>query len=100
VSPARPRTTAYQNADHVAKHGISDLEIDRMLSNRHLVIPNSGHEPRMFLLGQTDGGRILTVVIEPTRIDGTWRPITAWDASDSEKTRLTPRKRDCEGGHR
>lgn len=76
------------NAGHVAEHGITDIEIDQMLSNQHLVVPNRGREPRMFLLGQTDGGRILTVVVEPTRIDGTWRPITAWDANASEKKRL------------
>ena len=76
------------NAEHVAEHGISDVEIDQMLSNPHIVVPNRGHEPRMFLVGHTNGGRALTAVIEPTRTEGTWRPITAWDASEAEITRL------------
>jgi uncharacterized DUF497 family protein len=76
------------NAEHIAEHGISDIEVDQMLSNAHIVVPNRGHEPRMFLLGRSNGGRALTVVIEPTRMEGTWRPITAWDADASEERRL------------
>jgi len=77
-----------QNAEHIARHGISDVEVEQLLSNRHLIVPNKGHEPRMFLVGQTNGGRLLTVVIEPTRDEGTWRPVTAWEADDQEQRRF------------
>jgi len=76
------------NTEHVAEHGISDIEVEQMLSNPHIVVPNRGHEPRMFLLGRSNGGRALVVVIEPTRVECTWRPITAWDANASEVKRL------------
>ncbi len=76
------------NIDHIALHGITDVEIDQMLSNTHILVPNKGHEPRLFLVGTTNGGRALTVVVEPTRDYGTWRPITAWDADHYAKTKL------------
>jgi uncharacterized DUF497 family protein len=76
------------NINHVAEHGITDIEIDQMLSNTHILVPNKGHEPRLFLVGVTNGGRILTVVVEPTRDEGTWRPVTAWDADDYAKGKL------------
>jgi uncharacterized DUF497 family protein len=43
-----------QNAEHIARHGISDFEVEQVLSNRHLIVPNKGREPRMFLVGQTN----------------------------------------------
>ena len=79
------------NAEHLARHGITDLEVDQLLTNRHLVVPSkkgSGSTSRMFLIGETNGGRILTVVISPTWLEGTWRPVTAFDANQAERARL------------
>jgi uncharacterized DUF497 family protein len=79
------------NAEHLARHGIRDFEVDQMLSNRHLLAPNRRNAPRRFLLGTSNSGRALVVVIEPTNDPGTWRPITAWDADEDEKRRLRER---------
>lgn len=72
------------NAEHIAEHGITDLEVDQLLSNAHLIVPKRKRSRRMLLIGRTNGGRVLTVVIERTRHSGTWRPITAWNAASHE----------------
>lgn len=76
------------NAEHIAEHRIADFEVDQLLWNEHVVVPNRGRESRMFLIGTTNGGKILTVVLEPTRMPGTWRPITAWEATTEERRRM------------
>jgi hypothetical protein len=40
---------------------------------------------RRTLIGHTDGGRILTLVIEETREPGSWLIITGWTATDRER---------------
>jgi len=45
----------------------------------------------MFVIGETNSGRVLTVVIEQTRVAGTWRPVTAFQANDAERALLTGR---------
>lgn len=79
------------NEAHLAERGISNAEADQVLSNRHLVVPNRKHQGRMLLVGMTDGGRVLILSIEPTRIEGTWRPITARDAEPEECEQLRRR---------
>lgn len=39
----------------------------------------------MFLIGQTNGGRYLTLVIEPTLDPTTWVVVTAWDSGPNER---------------
>lgn len=43
-------------------------------------------EGRELMIGRTLGGRLLTVVIEPTEIDGVWDVVTGWDSDKGEKT--------------
>jgi hypothetical protein len=51
------------------------------------------HNPRVpgrrrFLIGSTDGGRVLTLVIERTVEPTTWLIVTGWIATASERGRL------------
>jgi len=40
---------------------------------------------RLMLIGQTDGGRVLTLVIERTLDPTTWLIVTGWPATDRER---------------
>ena len=64
-------------------------EAEQLRQNHHVVIrnprqPSSGAQRRL-LIGRTDGGRILTLVIEQTVDPGTWLVVTAWPASHKER---------------
>jgi hypothetical protein len=61
----------------------------RLPRNGHATARNprgSGQEgERLMLIGRTDGGRILTLVIERTVDPTTWLIITGWPATDRER---------------
>jgi uncharacterized DUF497 family protein len=76
------------NSEHLAARGVTDLEVEELLDNEHVLMPNRKHEGRSLLVGHTSGGRTLVVSIEPTRDSGTWRPITARDAEPEERRKL------------
>jgi hypothetical protein len=75
--------------------GISAEEAGQIPRNLHLVArnPRGGGEPgtRRLLIGRTDGGRPLTLVIEQTVDPGTWLIVTAWGATDAERRLLARR---------
>ena len=76
------------NAGHVRRHGVEPEEAEEVLSNpARLAVPahRSDVEERRGLLGYTDAGRMLYVVI--TRRAGRTRVVTARDATDGEKKR-------------
>ncbi len=66
-------------------------EVRQLLANAHVTTDNpSGPNPaseadRHLLIGRTDGGRVLTVVIEATLDPTTWLPVTAWDSNPAER---------------
>jgi hypothetical protein len=66
-------------------------EIRQLLANRHVTVQNPrGPNPvngmaRSLLIGRTDAGRRLTVVIEATLDPTTWLPITAWESTPDER---------------
>ncbi len=73
----------------LARRGIAMSEVAQLPRNGTLVTRNA--HPRVpgsrLLIGPTDGGRMLTVVIEPDRADdATWHVRTAWDASARERS--------------
>jgi len=68
---------------------ISTAEAEQLPRNRHATARNprgSGQEgERLILIGQTDGGRVLTLVIERTLDPTTWLIVTGWPATDRER---------------
>jgi len=66
-------------------------EIRQLLANAHVATDNpAGPNPasgadRYLLIGRTDGGRVLTVVLEATLDPTTWLPVTAWNAAPAER---------------
>lgn len=78
------------NIEELAGHSIAPQEIAQILQNRFTVRRNKKNRAgNRQLIGFTDGGRILTVVLAPTHISDRWRPITGWDSTDSERGSLT-----------
>ena len=76
------------NADEAARHHVSEREIRQVLDNEPILLPNKrGHEAPIIMIGPTFGGRMLTIPLSPTAMDGVWRPATAWDSSAGERAR-------------
>ena len=69
--------------------GISVAEARQLLRNRHLVRGDSrgsiSGRDRHLLIGETDGGRVLTLVVERTLDPNSWAIVTGWTASPRER---------------
>ena len=77
-----------ENIGHIARHNVSPKEVEDICFTMHLS-EKEGNK-RYILSGQTESGRYLNVVIE--RIGGgLFRPITAFDMSESYKARYRKR---------
>jgi hypothetical protein len=71
----------------MGRHRVSKAEVEHVVANRHITAPNPRGEPgSILLIGETDGGRVLTVPLAPTNDPATWRPATAFDASRHQRT--------------
>jgi hypothetical protein len=74
----------------LAARNISFREATQLPGNRHVVARNPRDpERRRLLIGATDGGRVLTLVIEATADPTTWLLITGWSATLRERRILT-----------
>lgn len=72
---------------------ISTAEVEQLPRNRHATArnPRGGGEEgeRILLVGHTDGGRPLTLVLERTLDPASWLIITGWESSDRERRILS-----------
>lgn len=75
--------------DKLGARGISAEEAEQLPRNEHVTArnPREADEPgnRRLLIGRTDGGRTLTLVIERTVDPTTWLIVTGWDSTDLER---------------
>jgi hypothetical protein len=75
--------------EELAGHRIVPLEVIQILSNRYTVRRNrKDRSGTRQLIGETNGGRILTIAIVETLVEGRWRPITGWESSPEERSAL------------
>jgi hypothetical protein len=69
--------------------GISVKEAEQVPRNRHASVRNprdAGRvSPGRLLIGRTDGGAPLTLVIEQTADPGTWLIVTGWRSTQTER---------------
>jgi uncharacterized DUF497 family protein len=69
--------------------GISTTEAEQLPRNRHAVVRNpqdrNQEGERLLLIGHTDGGRALTLVIERTIDSTSWLIVTGWTATERER---------------
>jgi uncharacterized DUF497 family protein len=75
--------------------GISEEEAEQLLNNAFVIASNlRGRAPRRqprerrTLIGRTDGGRVLTLVVEETIEPTSWLIITGWTATERERKLL------------
>jgi uncharacterized DUF497 family protein len=68
---------------------ISTAEAEQLARNRHATVrnPRSKNQEgeRLLLIGHTDGGRSLTLVLERTIDPTSWLIITGWEATERER---------------
>lgn len=69
------------NEEELRRHGISPIEVMQMLENAFTIRRNkkSGSGDRQ-LIGVTNGGRRVTVILASTPVPDRWRPVTGWDS--------------------
>ncbi len=69
-------------ARSISEDEVSEIPWNRNSTahNRRTPVPG-----RRLLVGLTDGGRCLTIVIEPTEDPTTWTVITGWESTDRER---------------
>ena len=79
-----------ENIEHIARHNVSPKEVEDICWGIH--ISEREREQRYILSGQTAGGRYLNVVVERVG-KGLFRPITAFEMSESYKRRYRGRLR-------
>lgn len=92
----RERVATDAALDKLGARSITDRETEQIPANRHVVIENlRGQRERLqprerrLLIGETDGGRVLTLVIEETHDPERWPIITGWDATSAERRLLS-----------
>jgi hypothetical protein len=80
----------------LAARGISVDEAEELPRNNHVTLRNRGRarrsarklRDRRLLIGETNGGRTLTLVIERTNDPTSWVIVTGWAATDAERRRI------------
>jgi len=73
--------------DKLAAHSIGPEEVRQVSDGDRIVIvnPRPRVEGSVLMIGPTYGGRVLTVVLDPDKLDdGTWHVRTAWPASPAQ----------------
>lgn len=75
--------------DKLGARAISADEAVQLPRNQHVTVRNPRAEEesakRRLLIGRTDGGRVLTLVIERTTDPTTWLIVTGWSATSAER---------------
>jgi uncharacterized DUF497 family protein len=77
--------------DKLGARGITFHDARQIPSNAHVIVRNphkASPGKRRLLVGRTDGGRALTLVIEQTVDPTTWLIVTGWDSSRRERKLL------------
>lgn len=78
--------------EKLGARGISIVETEQTLWNRHIVIKNRRGRPerpqpatRRLPIGRSDAGRAITLVIDETIEPTSWLLITGWDSTLAER---------------
>jgi hypothetical protein len=85
-----------RGAKKLGARGISDREAQQIVDNRYAIASNRRGSRRgrraaggrRLLIGRTDGGRALTLVVERTLEPTTWIVVTGWSSSERERKML------------
>lgn len=74
------------NVSHIARHGVAQDEVDEVCHGHPITLRES-YKNRLVLLGETQAGKVLAVVLGPfpDAPEGTFYPFTARPAHRSER---------------
>ena len=76
------------NERELARHGISLLDVLQVFANGPVWGRNKNNRAGQYkMVGQTNGGRLLTIIILMAAGSEQARPITGWDSTLGETTR-------------
>lgn len=71
------------NIAHIARHEVTQAEVEEVCHNNPTQL--TGHSGRIMLVGPTNTGRAVSVVLEPEVGKYTWYPVTARSADKKER---------------
>ncbi len=74
----------FNSGKNLPKHGVSDLEIEQVFSNPHIIMRHKRFPDRRIVLGVTHGGRYLFMSVQHLS-KTVCRPIHARDMEKEEK---------------
>lgn len=74
------------NSAKLAAHGIAEGEVEQVFSRNPIWAPNPRNADRYKMIGYTNGGRALTIIVAITE-DDDLLPITGWDVDGEERAR-------------
>lgn len=77
------------NITHIARHHVEREEVEAVCRSKNIFTRGKGGSYKV--IGQTDSGRYLTIMLSP-RTGGYFYPITARDADIKEKRRFKNEK--------
>jgi hypothetical protein len=88
-----------ENEDRLAPHGLDAVLVTELVeSGRWVLVRNTRTgSRRRRLIGYGPDGRWWTVVPEPSRRPGIWRPVTGWPSSPREIALSDERRRQGRG---
>jgi uncharacterized DUF497 family protein len=72
-----------QNIEHIARHKVTPDEVERVCYGRPMISETYGG--RIRVVGLTGEGRILTIILAPTREPSVYYPVTARPADRRER---------------
>lgn len=78
-----------ENEAKIADHGLTIEQVDQILDNEHVIVPNRRRRRApILLIGRDLSGSCIAAPLMPTYDEGCWRPVTAWPCKASEAQRL------------
>lgn len=81
------------NEQHLANHGIAQREVEELFWNRPTWVPNTkGQSGDWKMIGRTDGGRRLTIIVQFKPAQRVIRAFTGWNCTQNERTRYLREK--------
>ncbi len=71
-----------ENIAHIARHKVIPDEVEEVCHGKHIV--RRTYDKRILLTGPTQSGRMLTIILGPTKKKSSYYPVTARPASNKE----------------
>ena len=76
------------NLEELARHSIRDIEVEQVFENEPKFGPNRGGRSGDWkMIGRTNGGRVLTIIVLAQPATRTLRAITGWNSTTGERRR-------------